>query len=1144
MLTSPDRRPESVPVRPSAVPLRRPSASVELADRGDPLEREADAFARRAATAPPLPRRAARCTCGGSAGPGGECAACRAKRTRGRPLGAADRASFEARLGADLGAVRVHEGPVASSAARALDAEAFTVGEDVTFAAGRYRPETEAGRTLLAHELAHVVQQQRGRASRRPQRVPVSYTIVPDHAPMEPGQVLILMAMKARNVGAAEAERLIKADEFGCGEHPACLNGVNDTKPIQFTIDRGGPAPKKPTPKPVPKPAPTAEEELDAIVRGPPPPVPADIQTAMKSFYLQRFIEGGRQSGFIKLPGVDPSSDDYDAVRYVRDVVLRLSDREVKCFKDYAGDQEFGTWNALGKALFEFGKRKLDLCYPTEDIQSPHALERLRGAEQLYQTIKIYEGPAPTPAHPASSTVLPEGSRDSVQAHEWHEQYAHVVEHELGMTDFKSIEDFDRTATDFRRYFRADALRIADGMLFETGRVLQDARVRYKVGDNPNIRGRDQVSADAQQLYDELRLPGGRSLEQLQLSHPILRDPAALKATDRTTSAYQFSNALSLFALERLRDLGFVQNNLRREPNVVFRFDVVVASTLADLGLDAKSVHAAVIRDQRGESLDESSLFHKLLKLGLELLLFVMTFLDPPIALTAMAVNTGMDLTTGSIDYMEQSNAYRSHLTSEEPSLTPVLERAAIDLAPMVIHVVATKPGPTPELPSAPPTTVPETPAATFEPPRLPPPETELPPIVETDVPPPGPGARPTPVMLYDWAGRPGLYSGGVELPTQSGGPFVLGPEGRFPPNPARPVRLFTPEGDSIYFVPGRPPFPYTGPTPLYVRPGFGAGVLGGQAPGSLGVPLFSTPSELTWLFDEPAQDALMGRGLSTPGFARVGPPDPVPLWTSPTESGFFLGGRQLTPRYVAPLVPQNQAWRASAMLARRAEWDLTASLRNMALPDYLAQADVRVAQLVENAQVRVRAPVASVTEIVRSGRLLTQFETGTTGGLLDQSARRSVEAGLFATPLEAGGAQRPIYGYLSGTQEVTTAQYGDVVLELKPAVRARTTFTFGDSLDETARGMRPDVAGEPLTRPTALAAQVGTDPLELGSLADVRAGAAPRRVYTEAQIHGGVTLADIKEVVFTNGVIPSADVRAALEAAGISWRMVAGPTP
>jgi hypothetical protein len=406
--------------------------------------------------------------------------------------------------------------------------------------------------------------------------------------------------------------------------------------------------------------------------------------------------------------------------------------------------------------------------------------------------------------------------------------------------------------------------------------------------------------------------------------------------------------------------------------------------------------------------------------------------------------------------------------------------------------------------------------------PLLPPPPADLPtPLLP---PPPAPGE---PVMLYDWADRPALYQGGAEVPAQPGLPLVLGPGGRPPPSPYRTVRVFTPEGDAYYFPPGAAPFRASGPTPLYVRPGFAAGVQGGRPPvAALGVPVYGSPTEVSWSF----------------GATRIGLPEPTPLWASPGESGLYLGGRRLTAPYVAPQVPQNQAWRAAAAFVRRNEWALNAANWNMTPAEYAAQADMQVARLVQGAEVRVRAPVAALTEIVRTGRLLNQFETGTTGGLLDLNARRSVEAGLWATPPEAGGAQRPVYGYLSGTLEATPAQYGDAVLRLRPAVRARTTFTFGDSLDETALGMRARVAGEPLTRPTALAAQTGTDPLALGSLADVESGGYS--TYTEAQVHGGVTLADVQEVVFTNGVIPSPQVRAALESAGIPWRIVAGPAP
>jgi hypothetical protein len=77
-------------------------------------------------------------------------------------LPAGERAFFEPRLGADLSPVRVHDGGDADSLNRRLGAKAFTVGEDLFFARGEYRPGTPAGRHLIAHELAHVMQRRAG----------------------------------------------------------------------------------------------------------------------------------------------------------------------------------------------------------------------------------------------------------------------------------------------------------------------------------------------------------------------------------------------------------------------------------------------------------------------------------------------------------------------------------------------------------------------------------------------------------------------------------------------------------------------------------------------------------------------------------------------------------------------------------------------------------------------------------------------------------------------------------------------------------------------------------------------------------------------------------------------------------------------
>ena len=127
-----------------------------------------------------------RCACGGHTPHGGECEACRRKRlgvrgdvarpaddhadappvvhdalrSPGVPLDAQTRAFFESRFGHDFSRIRLHTDAKAAASARAVDAQAYTVGFDVVFGAGRYAPRTTAGAQLVAHELAHAMQQE------------------------------------------------------------------------------------------------------------------------------------------------------------------------------------------------------------------------------------------------------------------------------------------------------------------------------------------------------------------------------------------------------------------------------------------------------------------------------------------------------------------------------------------------------------------------------------------------------------------------------------------------------------------------------------------------------------------------------------------------------------------------------------------------------------------------------------------------------------------------------------------------------------------------------------------------------------------------------------------------------------------------
>ena len=67
--------------------------------------------------------------------------------------------SSVAGTGFDFSHVRIHTGREAAASARAVNARAYTVGSDIVFAEGEFAPDTTAGRRLLAHELAHTVQQ-------------------------------------------------------------------------------------------------------------------------------------------------------------------------------------------------------------------------------------------------------------------------------------------------------------------------------------------------------------------------------------------------------------------------------------------------------------------------------------------------------------------------------------------------------------------------------------------------------------------------------------------------------------------------------------------------------------------------------------------------------------------------------------------------------------------------------------------------------------------------------------------------------------------------------------------------------------------------------------------------------------------------
>ena len=99
-------------------------------------------------------------------GPGGGGAAA-IPQGAGAPLPDGTRKQMEQHLGAGLGHAKIHTGGESAHAAESMNARAFTVGEDVHFAANEFAPGTREGDRLIAHELTHVVQAQQSGVQRK-----------------------------------------------------------------------------------------------------------------------------------------------------------------------------------------------------------------------------------------------------------------------------------------------------------------------------------------------------------------------------------------------------------------------------------------------------------------------------------------------------------------------------------------------------------------------------------------------------------------------------------------------------------------------------------------------------------------------------------------------------------------------------------------------------------------------------------------------------------------------------------------------------------------------------------------------------------------------------------------------------------------
>lgn len=160
----------------------------------------------------------------------------RSLRGGGQPLSRSARNFFEPRFGHDFGQVRVHTDMEAVGSAQTINANAYTIGHDIVFGAGQYSLETVDGKRLLAHELTHVVQQNKD-ISTSTCKLTHNTNTTPNISSISPGTPLVRKPIKKAKKGKKKKKKVGKI----CGRPSTKLPDFPKTYISKIDVDLTSP---------------------------------------------------------------------------------------------------------------------------------------------------------------------------------------------------------------------------------------------------------------------------------------------------------------------------------------------------------------------------------------------------------------------------------------------------------------------------------------------------------------------------------------------------------------------------------------------------------------------------------------------------------------------------------------------------------------------------------------------------------------------------------------------------------------------------------------------------------------------------------------------------------------------------------------
>ncbi len=206
---------------------------------------------------------------------------------------------------------------------------------------------------------------------------------------------------------------------------------------------------------------------------------------------------------------------------------------------------------------------------------------------------------------------------------------------------------------------------------------------------------------------------------------------------------------------------------------------------------------------------------------------------------------------------------------------------------------------------------------------------------------------------------------------------------------------------------------------------------------------------------------------------------------------------------------------RQRALVDRYVMGEIERYARNHGLPvaDVYDAVMGTMSELVENVPISINYRHADLGGLQNTGRFLSQFETGRSGGMFAPRERADAELKGLGYPVNVAPRERPLYGHYNVTGQPVRAalNYGKLEFVLKPELRQRATFTMGDSL---ARFYYDNAYGA-----SVIAPEVGAADSHIVAIMQYvqdrdKARLVSNIAYIEAQVQNGVQLGDVAYVI------------------------------